>query len=226
MYGYVYKGINLINNKIYIGQHKAQIFDESYFGSGTLWKRAINKYGLENIKIEIIEWCESREKLNEREAYWIKILNSQNKKIGYNISGSDSAPHSMPGEKNPMYGKKHSQETKNKISEKAKNRVMSEKTKQKISNSLKGKKDSNETKKKRSESLKGVKPSKNTIEAIIKANSTPVEILDENLNVIASFEKATDLPKFFGMKNYNICFTKALDSNCKQMYKGYYLKRI
>lgn len=226
MYGYVYKGINLINNKIYVGQHKSQIFDESYFGSGTLWKRAINKYGLENMKIEILEWRESKEKLNEREAYWIKVLNSQNKKIGYNISGSDMSPHSMLGEKNPMYGKKHSQETKDKMSKKAQKRIMSEETKQKISKSLKNKKVSNETKKKQSESLKGVKPSKNTIEAVIKANSTPVEILDEDFNVVAKFEKATDLPKFFGLKTYSICFTKTLNSNCEKTYKGYYLKRV
>lgn len=44
------------------------------------------------------------------------------------------------GSGNPMFGRKHSEETKKKISEKAKQRVMSEETRQKISISGKGRK--------------------------------------------------------------------------------------
>ena len=99
MYGYVYKGTNLVNNKIYIGQHKATKFDEKYHGSGTLWKRACAKYGLENIKIELLEWCETRQELSNKEAYYIKLFNSQNSLIGYNILGNDTSPHACVGEK-------------------------------------------------------------------------------------------------------------------------------
>ena len=34
MYGYIYKTTNLVNGKIYVGQHKGE-FTEDYIGSGT-----------------------------------------------------------------------------------------------------------------------------------------------------------------------------------------------
>lgn len=43
MYGYIYKTTNLINNKIYIGQHKHEKFDIKYFGSGYALVNAIKK---------------------------------------------------------------------------------------------------------------------------------------------------------------------------------------
>ena len=40
----IYKTLNLINLKLYIGQHKTSA-DDGYLGSGLLITRAINKYG-------------------------------------------------------------------------------------------------------------------------------------------------------------------------------------
>ena len=89
MYGYIYKTTNLINNKIYIGQHKATKFEsEHYIGSGLLITEAISKYGFDNFKCELLETCESKEQLNERELFYIKLYNSQDKTIGYNIADS------------------------------------------------------------------------------------------------------------------------------------------
>lgn len=87
MYGYIYKTTNLINGKIYIGQKMSNIFlKEEYLGSGKYLRNAINKYGKENFEVELIEWCETFEKINEREKYWIQYFNSLDKEIGYNIS--------------------------------------------------------------------------------------------------------------------------------------------
>ena len=113
MYGYIYKTTNLINGKIYIGQHKAEKFDESYFGSGKLLKQAIQKYGKQNFKCEIVIACNSKVELDEKEIFYIKNLNCQDKNIGYNIcKGGERGPGG------PMFkGHKHSIETKRRMSE-------------------------------------------------------------------------------------------------------------
>ena len=82
---YIYKIINKINNKIYIGQSEKDVNVE-YIGSGKILLKAIKKYGKANFNKEIIETCDSKEQLNEREKHWIKFYNSNNRKIGYNIS--------------------------------------------------------------------------------------------------------------------------------------------
>ena len=74
MYGFIYITTNHVNGKKYIGQKK---YDDKgkwkdYLGSGKHLKNAINKYGRENFSKEIIEECETKELLNEREKYWIK----------------------------------------------------------------------------------------------------------------------------------------------------------
>lgn len=85
MYGYIYKTTNILNKKLYIGQHRAEKFDTSYFGSGAIICNAIKKYGKSAFVCEIIETCESDDELNDREAYWIAYYNSTNESIGYNI---------------------------------------------------------------------------------------------------------------------------------------------
>jgi group I intron endonuclease len=78
----IYKTTNLINNKIYVGKYQGDRTD--YIGSGTYLKRAIKKYGKENFKREILEYCETSELLCEREKFWIKELNSMVPN-GYNV---------------------------------------------------------------------------------------------------------------------------------------------
>lgn len=94
MYGYVYKTTNLTNNKIYIGQHKVNNdeFDTSYFGSGTYLKEAINKYGIENFKCELLEWCNSEEELDKRELELIDEYKSLFIYGNYNLSNKKYIP--------------------------------------------------------------------------------------------------------------------------------------
>ena len=86
MYGYIYKTINLINGKIYIGQHKSSVFDKEYKGSGKLIRRAFDKYGFDNFYCELLEWCETRADINKAEKVYIKKYKSNQLDIGYNIS--------------------------------------------------------------------------------------------------------------------------------------------
>lgn len=54
MIGYVYLTTNSINDKKYTGMHRKNYFDENYKGSGKILRYAINKYGWENFKTEVL----------------------------------------------------------------------------------------------------------------------------------------------------------------------------
>jgi hypothetical protein len=45
MYKLVYKTVNNISNKIYVGVHSTEDLDDGYLGSGLLLNRAIKKNG-------------------------------------------------------------------------------------------------------------------------------------------------------------------------------------
>ena len=115
MYGYIYKTTNLINNKIYIGQHKAKQFEpDKYIGSGKIFIKALNKYGRNNFKCELIEECFSKEELDNKEIYWISKLNPH-----YNLAGGGGGSKGLPawnkGMKNQYKMPPASEERKRKI---------------------------------------------------------------------------------------------------------------
>jgi group I intron endonuclease len=120
--GYVYKITNNVNNRIYVGittesiqerwkKHKsASRYEDTYI------YRAMRKYGIDNFSIEMIEETND---LSEREQYWISKLNTL-KPNGYNLTiGGEK----LYGENNPFYGKKHTLETKMKLSRISKLRI-------------------------------------------------------------------------------------------------------
>lgn len=100
----VYKITNLINNKVYIGQ-TVNTFNRRYCGGGVGVERllttqksnkhlinAIEKYGTNSFKVEIIEQCKTVEELNDQENYYIDLYDSTNSEKGYNrlIGGENS----------------------------------------------------------------------------------------------------------------------------------------
>lgn len=87
MFHVIYKTINLVNNKYYIGYHKTEDLNDTYLGSGVFLKKAINKYGKENFKKEILFIFNNKESalLKEHELVNQDIINdkkSYNLKIG------------------------------------------------------------------------------------------------------------------------------------------------
>lgn len=115
MYGYIYLTTNLINNKIYVGQHKSSTIYDNYLGSGVNFKKALKKYGRNNFKKEILTTCDNEEELNLKEMYYIELYNAKDITIGYNIS--------QGGKERFFTGLKHSELSKQKMSITAKNRV-------------------------------------------------------------------------------------------------------
>ena len=130
-YNFVYKTTNLVNGKIYIGQHKTNNLEDGYIGSGVSFSRAVAKYGKENFKFEIIESClPCRHHLNSREIHWIAFYNSTKKEIGYNIGhggegfgcGELNLMFGKTGSQNPFFGKKHPKHIQDIIAHKNRNR--------------------------------------------------------------------------------------------------------
>lgn len=85
---YIYKIINTINRKTYIGQRKKpenkSIESDKYMGSGWLLKKAFKKYGKENFIKEILHVCKNKQDIDEFEKFYI----NEERKIGkseYNI---------------------------------------------------------------------------------------------------------------------------------------------
>lgn len=145
---------NLINNKKYIGKHKSSCFDEKYQGSGILLRRAFKKYGIGNFKTIILEKCDNHEELNQKEMYYIQKYNCVKSDDFYNLSfggdGGDTRAwmdkntrsQVSSGKNNPMYGRKHTKETRRKMSQSKigkKLKPFTDEHKAKLSESNKGK---------------------------------------------------------------------------------------
>lgn len=83
----LYKTTNLVNGKYYIGIHGTNDLNDGYLGSGTLIKKAIEKYGVENFTREILSEADSYEELSklEREIVtedFVKLRHTYNMEIG------------------------------------------------------------------------------------------------------------------------------------------------
>ena len=110
-------------------------------------QRAWNKYGEDNFEFLIVEVVESRDKLLEREQYYLDKYKCYTEDVGYNMSDKAWGT-ALYGESNHNYGKPMSEEQKRKLSLLAKERY-------KYSPPFKGKCHTEETKKKMSEHKKG-----------------------------------------------------------------------
>jgi hypothetical protein len=80
---YIYKIINKINGKWYIGKHNGS--DPNYMGSGKLLKQAYKKYGQENFEKIILETCKTDNELNLKEIEWINKTSALTDPTCYNL---------------------------------------------------------------------------------------------------------------------------------------------
>lgn len=116
-YGFIYLTTNHINGRMYIGQKK---YDKrknylKYLGSGNLLKLAINKYGNDNFSKIVLENCETKEILDERESYWIDYFQAVNNDKFYNIAKGGTGGDTTRGyteEQKAILSKKRSKSNK------------------------------------------------------------------------------------------------------------------
>lgn len=90
---YIYKIINKINNKVYIGKTGRNIdvrwrehCSKASQGINTYLYNAIRKYGEDNFIIEEIDKTENSNEINLLEQKWITFYDSSNKNKGYNLT--------------------------------------------------------------------------------------------------------------------------------------------
>jgi len=137
----VYKTVNKVNNKFYIGVHKCanpQKFD-GYYGSGSLLKRAIKKHGMENFVRETLFEFDSYEKAYQKEQEIVNsILIESNSCYNIKLGGNGGTTQneevreqfslSRQGkfikEQNHFYGRKHSNEARKKMSDAKKGKYL------------------------------------------------------------------------------------------------------
>ena len=170
----IYCVTNLVNGKQYVGQtiHTVQERWAKHLckNSGCVaLKGAISKYGKDNFDVRIIDEAKTQSELDDKERFWIEYLNTLSPN-GYNLTSggnhvtfteevknkirvantgkrhseetkakiSEKKIKNYCKEKPPLYGKHHSEETKRKLSEKNKGQVFSEERNKKVSASTFG----------------------------------------------------------------------------------------
>jgi group I intron endonuclease len=156
----IYRAKNKINGKVYVGQTIENLTrrksDHENSKNDYYFIRAIKKYGKENFEWKVLEHCDSKGEMNEMEFHYIKQYNSFGDN-GYNLTfggeGTIGFKHSNNTKQNlsvlakkrfcskeshPWYKRKHSDETRIKMSDSWKNRLpASDETRQKMSESQK-----------------------------------------------------------------------------------------
>lgn len=166
--GIIYKIVNILNGKIYIGKTVQKLNERvkqhlrNKYISGI--DGALKKYGLENFKVEVVEKC-TIDILDEREKFWIAFYDCKSPN-GYNLTDGGE------GISNP------SQETRKKLSKASKGRPLPESARENLSivnsgegNPFFGRHHTEETKNKISNSLKGRTLPKSTCEKMSKSRT-------------------------------------------------------
>jgi len=158
----IYKIFNKISEKFYIGsavnikdrwrQHCYKLKNIKH--RNAFLQAAWNLHGQEAFELIILEYCE-KDKLLEREQYWLDLTQCYDKNIGYNLNKIAGS----------MLGYKHSEETKLKF----KDRIYTDEIKLNMRIGQKGKKYSQETKDKLSKIRKGRIVSEETRERMRQA---------------------------------------------------------
>lgn len=113
MDGRIYLVSNTLNEKLYVGQTIAK----DRRGHGHLITKAYKAHGRDKFSYQIIcSNIKNQNTLNYLERFWIKTYDSMYPN-GYNLEsgGNHGKSEYLNGENHPFFGKKHSEETKQKI---------------------------------------------------------------------------------------------------------------
>lgn len=174
----IYKITNEITKKAYIGQTtrslKERWSEHCSHKKNNYFRNAIKKYGSNVWFQEILEEINDINLLNEREIYWISYYDTFNN--GYNLtSGGNQATDISLETRERMrlsqLGRKHSEETRKKMSKATKGTKLSSERLEKNRISHIGIKRSDDSKRKQSLAVKGIPKSEDFKEKMRKPKS-------------------------------------------------------
>lgn len=167
----IYKISSNVNNKIYIGssvrlnirvsQHRHHLLKGSHHSRKL--QNHVNKYGIESLKFEVIETCDQCDLLIREQFYmdtlnpFFNILKIAGSQLGAKRTEAQKKYMSAQRKLKSPYrtGWKHTDESKKKISEGNKGKIICEKQKSDHSLRMKGRKATDETKVKISKAMTG-----------------------------------------------------------------------
>lgn len=135
----VYLISNMVNGKLYVGKTKRtlklrwrwHVYDSKKLNHIQPLAHAIRKYGASSFVIGTIGTANTAEEWSALECHFIALFRSQDRKRGYNVTaGGEGCAGWIPskrfrqrlsetrkGSLHPMFGKKHSQETRDMMRE-------------------------------------------------------------------------------------------------------------
>lgn len=199
----VYKHTNKVNGKVYIGQTSFNVGKRWKEGRGYktgIFKRAIEKYGWDNFKHDII-----KEGLTKEEANLLEItLIKEYKELGISYNITDGGEGSL--------GYRHSEETRRKMSVKGKGKKIPEHVKLLVSSRFKGVPLTIEHKLKISLSLQG-KPKSEEAKLKMRLNHSYHDLIeivkcDKEGNIICTYPSIADAARdtgVFGDSHIKMC---------------------
>lgn len=229
---YIYMTTNNTNNKKYIGKHYGEL-DDSYIGSGTLLKRAIKKYGIENFTKEILFISKNDEENCKMEKYFIDLYDAVQNPYFYNIADggqggyttkgytdeekrltAEKRSKSLLGKNNSNHGRKRTEQERALLS-KISREYWTEENKLKRSKEISGKGNPMYGKKHSQESKDKISKAKRES----SANKIKISMYDNNNILIKTFNSKKEAMEFLGIKGHTQ-FNKAIRD--KTLYKNYY----
>ena len=228
MFGYVYMITNLKNNKRYIGKHKTNKEKNSYLGSGFLLKKAMDKYGKENFKKEIICKCYTLEELNECEKHFINRYDACKREDFYNISSGGTGGRTWQnysdedrekslekyrGKNSPLYGIPRTKEVIEKVRKGNIGKKRSEETRKRMSERQLGEKNY-WFGKKRPEHSKIMSGEKHPM-------AKKIFVYDENMKLVNKFNCKKDCLEFYKIPptTFGRCLNNKIHNKTKLYFK-------
>ena len=152
---FLYLWYDAPNKKYYLGKHKGSP-DDTYTHSSTVWESFTKSTIPDGVRRRILAYGTDEEMtkleydllLNRKQKCWDHY---------YNVSAGWPLLFDTSGTNHPMYGRKHSEEARKKMSKAHKGKKHSEETRKKLTEANKGRKHSEESKKKIGKAHKGKK---------------------------------------------------------------------